>query len=517
MRRRQLLWGVAIVAVAFITLAAGSVIVLESGALKPRFVSALASALNCDVTLDTLDVRIFPRINVSGQGLAIRLRRRPELPPFISVGKFSVNLGVLSVLRRHVDTVELESLRINVPKAYASEGLPSLPDTAPEGMPRRGYFAVDHMVAHGAELRFIGKRQGSRPLVFLIPDLHIDSLSLDEPMRFTSRVVNPMPEGPVDAGGQFGPWRRDDPTLTPLEGGYTLTNANLGTINGIGGRVTSKGTFSGQLAQLKVNGVSESPDFSLDLGGKPQRLNTKFEVTVDGTDGTTFLDRVDATLIKTTIVAKGTIVNQPGPGRQEVHLTADVRDGRIEDLLKLVMDASPPLIVGNVTLSTSVNLPPGAQRVRDRVSFAGSFGLRGARFSDPEAQAKIDDLSRRGLGKDVDDVARTLTNLKGRFTLGQGVAKFDNMLLTVPGATVSVDGWCKLEQSELSLIGEIRLESTMSKAVGGFKSIFLKPFNALFRKEGAGAVIPIELLGTCEHPKLGVRMKAVFKKGEGKQ
>ena len=54
------------------------------------------------------------------------------------------------------------------------------------------------------------------------------------------------------------------------------------------------------------------------------------------------------------------------------------------------------------------------------------------------------------------------------------------------------------------------MEATVSEAVGGFKSIFIKPFNALFRKEGAGAVVPIKITGTREEPKFGVRFGAIF-------
>ncbi|MBP6716267.1 MAG: hypothetical protein KA205_05345, partial [Acidobacteria bacterium] len=78
---------------------------LRSGALKPRVTSALADALNCDVSLDTLDVQLVPVIKVTGTKLSIRLRGRPGLPPFVYAERFTLNLGLLSVLRRHIETI----------------------------------------------------------------------------------------------------------------------------------------------------------------------------------------------------------------------------------------------------------------------------------------------------------------------------------------------------------------------------------------------------------------------------
>jgi hypothetical protein len=54
------------------------------------------------------------------------------------------------------------------------------------------------------------------------------------------------------------------------------------------------------------------------------------------------------------------------------------------------------------------------------------------------------------------------------------------------------------------------MDATVSKAMGGFKSIFLKPFDFIFRKDGAGAVIPIRITGTRKQPKMGMEVRRVF-------
>jgi hypothetical protein len=54
------------------------------------------------------------------------------------------------------------------------------------------------------------------------------------------------------------------------------------------------------------------------------------------------------------------------------------------------------------------------------------------------------------------------------------------------------------------------MQASMSDAVGGFKSIFLKPFNPIFRKDGAGAVFPIKIEGTRQQPKFGLEFGKIF-------
>ena len=58
------------------------------------------------------------------------------------------------------------------------------------------------------------------------------------------------------------------------------------------------------------------------------------------------------------------------------------------------------------------------------------------------------------------------------------------------------------------------MQSSVSRAVGGFKSILLKPFDPLFRKNGAGAVVPIRIAGTRDAPKMSVQIGRVFGLGK---
>ncbi len=490
---------------------------LHGDLLTERVSAALADALNCDVSMDPLTVRMLPRPSVSGTNLKIRLRGRPELPPFVEVDQFDVKLGLFTVIRRHIEEVHLDGLHMNVPPRMAATMAAAAEAAAPgPGIPApaKNLFRVDRIVTHDAIVNFVAKKAGGRPLMFDVHNLELLDASVDGPISFIAGLTNPVPEGQIYSRGTFGPWNRDDPTLTPLDGAFTLADADLATINGIAGKTSSTGTFKGVMTDIHVEGQSDTPDFSLDLGGKPVPLATTFAVTVDGTNGTTQLDHVDARIGKTTITVIGTITNLPGPKNHDVVVTAEVHDGHVEDLMSLAIDTPKPIVTGKITLTTELKLPPGKGRAQQRLSATGTVKIKGADFTDAEMDANISDLSRRGLGKKENEaVPNVPADFIGTFTLANGLMRLTKTEAQVPGAVIRVAGSYRLGTEEVDFIGEALLESSLSRAIGGFRSIFLKPFNPLFRKDGAGAVVPIRITGTRPVPVFSVRKSAIFKKG----
>ena len=341
----------------------------------------------------------------------------------------------------------------------------------------------------------------------------MDGLGFDREIDFAASLTNPIPEGEVDTKGTLGPWPGSDVWNLPVRGQYKLTNANLGTIDGVQGTLTSDGQYQGWLTQITVNGRSETPDFNLDLGGKPVPLTATFTCIVDASDGTTRLDNVEAKLFNTPIHVEGIIANLPGPGNHSIDLKATVTDGRIEDVLRLVLDSPKPMLTGDVNVRTTVKIPPGKQRLRERIALNGQFGLDAARFTDTQIQNKMHELSRRSQGKDEGEaMARVMTSLSGSFELARGVLMLRRLSFHVPGARVDLNGTYTLDGGALDLEGTLQMQATVSQAVGGFKSIFIKPFDALFKQKGAGAVIPIKITGTTDSPKFGVQIGKAIKK-----
>jgi hypothetical protein len=83
----------------------------------------------------------------------------------------------------------------------------------------------------------------------------------------------------------------------------------------------------------------------------------------------------------------------------------------------------------------------------------------------------------------------------------------------IPGALVRVAGRYGLDGETLQFDGTVRMKATISQAAGGgMKSAMLKVVDPLFRRDGAGAVLPIIIRGTRSDPKIGLDFGRVLKR-----
>lgn len=478
--------------------------------LRPAHVASvvedgLSEHLGLDASIEAIEVRLWPRPSVSGTGLRLRIPDRPDLPPFIEIERFAVEVGLLSVMRRHVNLVRADRLRISVPPKDSRRALPAGTRNG------KTEIIIEHFMTRDAALIFVPRDPARKPLEFAIHALDVRNIGFGLPIPFEATLTNPVPRGLVKAHGLIGPIVETNAEATPVSGDYEFIDADLSTINGIGGILQSTGRFTGPLTAIAASGHATIPEFSLDLGGKPVELVADFDTLVDGTNGTTTLTRVDAVLRNTPMQVTGAISNLDGPGRHDVDLAVKITDGRIEDVLALVLDTPEPVMIGDVTVDAHLKLPPGEPRVRDRIEVSGTFGLSGTRFTDADVQSKLQSLSRRSQGKDQDDpIGRVLTNLRGEIRLAGGSAHLTRVTFQVPGARVALAGRYTLATGGMDFRGTLRMQATVSRAVGGFKSIFIKPFDGLFRKDGAGAVLPIKITGTREAPKFGLEMGRIL-------
>jgi hypothetical protein len=303
---------------------------------------------------------------------------------------------------------------------------------------------------------------------------------------------------------------KDDPGLAAVKGTYVFENASLGTIKGIEGTLTSKGTFDGVLQQILVNGTSTTPDFGLSTSNNRLPLGASFDVCVDGTDGDTYLDRVDAKLASTPINARGRIEGKVGMHGRTVALSVQVKDGAIEDLLRLAVKGEP-LMTGRISLTTSFLLPPGEKDVVERLELNGRFGLERTRFTARSVQRKIDEFSRRGRGAlDGPAAANVASDFRGRFVLENGTLRLLSLQFALPGARVNLRGSYGLVSERIAFEGVVRLDAKPSQMTTGFKSLLLKMIDPLFSRKDAGTVVPIRIRGTREHPKFEVDVKGAI-------
>jgi hypothetical protein len=65
----------------------------------------------------------------------------------------------------------------------------------------------------------------------------------------------------------------------------------------------------------------------------------------------------------------------------------------------------------------------------------------------------------------------------------------------VPGASADLNGSYNLSSGHVHLVGSVRMDSDISHVTTGWKSLLLKPLIPFFRKDNAGAVIPIAVTG----------------------
>jgi len=101
--------------------------------------------------------------------------------------------------------------------------------------------------------------------------------------------------------------------------------------------------------------------------------------------------------------------------------------------------------------------------------------------------------------------------MRGVFHLRDATLSLESLTFAVDGAQVRLGGTYGVRSERLDFRGQLRLRATVSQTQTGWKSLVLKVFDPLFRKDGAGTVLPITITGTSNEPKFGVDMKkAVF-------
>ena len=480
---------------------------IRSNALRERAIALLSDQLESEVTIERLEGRIFPRVAVSGGGVSIRHKGRTDVPPLIRIEHFEIRGSLRDLMRhpRRVGEVRLQGLEVKIPP---SDDKPAPAEPQARQSSKLEQVIIERFEAPAAVITLIPRVAGKQPKVFAVHHLVMERLGINETMPYIATLTNPVPEGQIETSGTFGPWNVPHPARTPITGSYVFANANLDTIAGLAGTLRSTGTFQGPIERIEVQGTTETPDFQVDVGGKPVPLHTRFAAIVDGSNGDTYLQRVDARIVDSDLVAKGAVTGLEGvPGRQ-IDIDVDMPNGRIEDLLRLAVKSDEPVLRGAVQLRAKLSIPPGKKKVIDKLRLQGDFGLLKATFTDPQVQAKLVGLSRRGQGVAGEEpMGDVLSNLRGRLVLENDVASFSRLTFSVPGAEVDLTGRYHLRSEALNFRGTLRMQATLSQvAGGGTRGFLLKIFDPFFKKPGAGMVLPIKIEGTRSAPKFGLDM-----------
>ena len=473
--------------------------------LKARITQTLSARFHGPVELAALHVSVANGLRVSGGGLKIFSSndpnpQQPGVQPVISVSEFQFSAGVLNLFHTpmRVHRVFLKGLKINVPpKQQRGRG----------GKPGKLKIYVDEFLCENAQLIINTLVPGKLPLEFDIGKLDMRQIGPGQPLRFEATLTNPKPVGDIHSTGFFGPWQADDPRSSPVRGEYSFSNADLSTIKGIGGILSSTGEYEGSLGSITVNGETSTPDFRIAISGRPVPLYTKFHAIVDGTNGDTYLQPVEAKILSSSLIAKGSVVKVKNPNGHRVVLNVAVDPARIEDLLKLAVRTDPPVMTGKAWLSTKLDLGPGEADVSNRLKLAGTFLISGAHFTNEKIQSKVDVLSMRGQGRPKEtkgDIPDVPSLMSGTYNLSNGLLSFSKLRFQMPGAQVNLTGKYSLDGNEFEFHGKARMQAKLSHMVTGWKSVLLKPVDPFFNKHGAGTEIPVKVVGTKSEPHFGL-------------
>jgi uncharacterized protein involved in outer membrane biogenesis len=479
--------------------------------LRKRVIDTLATRYDSRVELESFGVSVWKGFEVTGGRLRLYPNQLDSQQPLFSVDEFSFRATWHDLFRSpmHIGVVRISGLDIHLPPKGERGNMPQLNTRGS----KRGKIEiiVDRLDIRHASLIFGTDKPGKVPLDFEIVNLLMTSVGAGKPLLFHATLVNAKPIGNIDSSGSFGPFNAESPGDTAVSGTYSFTHADLGPLKGIGGMLSSTGQYEGTLNNITVDGETDTPDFTLDIAGHPVPLHTKFHAIVDGTNGDTHLEPVDAELLHSHILARGDVVTVPGRGH-DITLDVTLQPGRIEDLLALGVKTQPPIITGSVVLHTRLSLPPGKESVTDKLRLHGNFDITNAHFSNDKVQDRIDELSLRSQGhaEEAQQVAKQDMNaniasdMKGNFTLTNNKITITGLRYTVPGAHIAMNGVYSLDGEVFDFHGTARLDAKVSQMVTGWKSLLLKPVDPFFSKNGAGTEVPIQITGTRSDPHFGL-------------
>ena len=513
-----------------------SAVPMSSNVLRHRIISTLSEKLDSEVELGALSIRVFPGLRADGKDLHIRRRSTPaDMPPLISVKSFHVDANLMGLWRKHVDHVQLDGLdisilpkQVRVQQKVAQRAADAAdPDKANKPEPTReekrkdplkdGGVVLDRVDTNDAKLIIIPGEPNKAPKVWAIHHLRMHELGSTRSWPFEATLTNGVPPGEIQTKGGFGPWNRNEPGDTPLDGSFNFEKADLGVFKGISGTLASHGSFGGTLDQLEANGETDTPDFTIKVGGHPFPLHVKYKALIDGTNGDTRLQNIDAWFLNSYLHAVGAVLDGPkGERGRTVSLDVAMDKSRVEDIMKMAVKSPTPPMTGALKLNTKFLLPPGERDVADRLLLDGQFSIGQATFTNYDVQGKIEELSKRASAKTAADTKdHVVSNFQGKFKLADGRLVLPDLTFEVPGAKVQLAGNYALQAEALDFQGQLLLDAKISETVTGIKSVLLKAVDPLFKqKDGSGSAIPIKIAGSRNAPAFGLDLKRVLKKGD---
>jgi AsmA-like protein len=469
----------------------------------------LQQRFHSTIEIGEIQVHGLIPLKIVARDITLRYQGRDDVPPLMSIERLSGSADLQSVLGRQwrVTTIHMDGLKIRIPPHSEAKGEPYVVSQAHPKL-RLPPLEFTEITTDNALLEILPRQKDRKPHSFWIHHLTLRSIRRGEPAYFHAQLANEIPTGEIDSEGTFGPWDADQPGLTPVAANFEFANANLGQFHGLSGTLSSTGHYGGVLERLDVDGQAVVPNFGLSLSGKTVALKTHYVAVVDGTNGDTYLQSVEARFLRTTLKVNGEVADIPQTAQRKIVLTVTTTEARAEDLLQLVTKGTGVPLGGAVKLHAHLELPSGSRDVVDRLLLDGQFQITHAGFTNRETQARIDALSRRAQGKPEDEgISGVTSDIRGNLRVVQANAYFSALKFAVPGAAMSLSGSYGLKSEELDFRGKLELSSKLSQMTTGAASVLLRALNPFFKDGSGGSILPIKITGSRSNPSFGLDLR----------
>ncbi|HMH07363.1 MAG TPA: AsmA-like C-terminal region-containing protein [Terriglobales bacterium] len=471
---------------------------------REAVVKELEDASQSRVEVGAFHGTYFPRPGCILEHVTFRHNPKAGTPPLITVERLRIEGTFSGLFMKHIKRIGAEGLRILIPPRGSEEHFQT---------PQRSPFVIDDLIADGAILEVASREADKPPLEFSFHNFVLSDVGRNGPASFRARLSNPEPPGEITTTGKFGPWNQDDVGKTGVSGEYLFQQADLGVFRGIAGVLSSSGKFSGVLDRIEVEGLTDTPRFTVTSSSHQVQLRTQFHAVVNGGNGDTFLQKVAATCWKTTVLAEGSVSGTPGQSGKTASIELGAKGGRIQDILLLFSRSERAPMSGIVGFHAKVSIPPGKRPFLEKVELQGDFGIDAGSFTKSDTQEGVNHLSEGALGEEDhhkpgkeedDDPATVLSDLKGHVALRDGTARFSNLSFGVPGALAQLQGTYNLLTEKIDMRGTLTTDSRPSSATQGIKALMLKVLDPFFKKKHVGYVVPVKIAGTYDHPSFGL-------------
>ena len=479
-------------------LLAGIILAVQWPFTQEELVRTLEHLSSSTVRVGTFRQTFFPNPGYVAEDTTFSRKSKAGFIELASVKRLECRASWTAMLTftRRVQEMRIGALHVSIPAAVPPpmKLYPWLKEET----------TVTTLVADGTVLEIAPRHAGGRSLRFDFPQLKLGEVENKKSITVRTVVHNPEPPGNIAVTARFGPLNQGNVGRTRLSGAFDFTQGDLSAFHIIKGMLASHGTFQGTLAHCEARGNVLIPDFEVTSSRHKVGLSAEFHTIVDGLRGDVIIQSANVHLLHTTLQASGSIGSAPRRNGKSVALDITAQRARIEDLLRLFVTADRPPLDGPITLRAKVAMPPGNERFMRKLHIDGSFKISDARFTHQNTQRKVDELSKRARGrkakKNSSNPQHVLSDMEGHVHMRNAVAMLSQASFAASGAVARGEGSFDLLTEQINLHGKLAMQASLSKAAGGFKSILLLPLDPFFKKQHAGAVLPVRVTGTYAHP-----------------